>query len=66
MSVMLNPTLSSFRDGAKRRARNPEAVAMRASGFRVRAHSASQTRVNALSGAPRNDDGRVFRVLYFK
>ena len=27
-------------------------------GFRARAHSASQTRVNALLGAPRNDKGR--------
>jgi hypothetical protein len=44
MSLMLNPSPSSFR---------------------VRAHSASQTRVNALSGAPWNDDGGVFRVLHF-
>ena len=29
------------------------------SGFRVRAHSASKTRVNALTGAPRNDKLRV-------
>jgi hypothetical protein len=32
-------------------------------GFRVRAHSASQTRVNALTGAPRNDDGGFFNSL---
>ncbi|MEA2980301.1 MAG: NitT/TauT family transport system substrate-binding protein, partial [Alphaproteobacteria bacterium] len=46
---------SSFRDGAERRARNPERHTMRGSGFRARAHSASKTRVNALKGAPRND-----------
>ena len=35
--------------------RNSETYVDPASGFRVRAHSASKTRVNALRGAPRND-----------
>jgi GntR family transcriptional repressor for pyruvate dehydrogenase complex len=39
---------SSFRDGAKRRPRNPDANSQRASGFRVRAF-----------GAPRNDGGNA-------
>ena len=40
----------------RREAANPESI-LRSSGygFRVRAHSASETRVNALAGAPRND-----------
>jgi len=33
------------------------------SGFRVRAHSASKTRVNALVGAPRNDGQSFFSKL---
>jgi len=41
----VSPT--SFRDGAKRRTRNPEAGSEQASGFRVRARAR----------APRNDDG---------
>jgi hypothetical protein len=39
------------------RTRNPETSSEQASGFRVRAHSASKTRVNALMGASRNDEG---------
>jgi hypothetical protein len=41
----------SFRDGAKRRTRNPDAIPASVSGFRVRAFSASKTRVNALMAA---------------
>jgi hypothetical protein len=44
----------------RREAANPESMTTDAEyGFRVRAHSASKTRVNALMGVPRNDCGEV-------
>ena len=57
-------TLPTVIPGHARKRVNPESI-LRSKGyeFRVRAHSASKTRVNALAGAPRNDRGEFFSSL---
>ena len=61
LAEFLSPVIPGHREavGPESRAK----FAIRSSGFRVRAHSASKTRVNALMSAPRNDRGEFFSKL---
>src|SRR5205085_8919782 len=54
---------TSFRGASATSEPGLQGSKLRGSGFRARAHSASQTHVNALRGAPRNDAGVLVRLL---